>query len=501
MGQEHTPGGGARLGDGLALGLLAAYFLAQLLVRVAAPGSLELDEGAELLRARDFALGYGDQPPLYTWLLVPFFLGSAPAVWPLALVKQVLLFATHACVYGSGRLLGLAPASALAASAAMLWLPQIGWESQRDLTHSVLVTCAAAATLLVTLHMVHGRRGWHAPALGLAVAAGLLAKYNFALFLLALGAAALSVPAFRRALAPRDWAVAVGVAVVLTAPHGLWLLEHPAQALGDSAAKLDPREDGGPGQALVAYLAGLAGFFAPLVLFLPLLPGRHLAGRRPLPAPGEEARRLLERFLAAAALALLALALVIGAEEVKARWLQPLFFAAPLALVARLEPARLRPWRLRGLTALLALAPLLLLAGRAADIHASGHLGQPSRYGVPFARLIAAADLPRGATVFAADAHLGGALYLFRPDLAVQVAGDGAHPGRSGGPCMLAWSDDKPRWRRRMMAWLEARYPGPVIRRALREARTRAAPYPGSEAVYRLHTAPIPCPGSGSGEP
>ena len=41
----------------------------------------------------------------------------------------------------------------------MLLLPQIGWESQRDLTHSVLVTGMASMTLWLALTMLERKPG------------------------------------------------------------------------------------------------------------------------------------------------------------------------------------------------------------------------------------------------------------------------------------------------------------------------------------------------------
>ena len=56
---------------------LALYFGLHLISRVLVSPSLELDEAEQLLYLQALSLGYGFQPPLYTWLqaLVFAFIG------------------------------------------------------------------------------------------------------------------------------------------------------------------------------------------------------------------------------------------------------------------------------------------------------------------------------------------------------------------------------------------------------------------------------------------
>ena len=48
--------------------LMLPYFSVQVLVRLAVSPALELDEAEQALWTQRLALGYGAQPPLYTWL-------------------------------------------------------------------------------------------------------------------------------------------------------------------------------------------------------------------------------------------------------------------------------------------------------------------------------------------------------------------------------------------------------------------------------------------------
>ena len=75
--------------------LLAAYFAVNILLRLASPASLELDEGQQLFLAQWLALGYDSQPPFYNWLqywVVQLFGDSVLAI---SLLKNLMLFLSY----------------------------------------------------------------------------------------------------------------------------------------------------------------------------------------------------------------------------------------------------------------------------------------------------------------------------------------------------------------------------------------------------------------------
>src|SRR5690606_3921831 len=100
----------------------------------------------QALVSQRLRLGYGTQPPLYSWLQWILFQVFGLNLFALSALKNLLLFSTYASLFFLARpLIGNGPA--MAASASLLLFPQIAWESQRDLTHSVLLTALACATL------------------------------------------------------------------------------------------------------------------------------------------------------------------------------------------------------------------------------------------------------------------------------------------------------------------------------------------------------------------
>lgn len=319
---------------------VAVYFPLQVILRVLLSGNLEPDE-AEMVQNAGWALGYGNsQPPLYQWLVMAVH--AAVPYWPLAiaLAKNALLAATYLLAYDAGRrATGDRIGGALFAGG-LLFVPQIVWESQVALSHSVLATAAAAA-VIHALVLVLERPGlrryvW----LGIAAGAGLYAKYNFTIFVGLLVAAALSLPDIRRRLDGRGLLAALGVTAALILPHALWALNHVAESTARLArlsrpgpyAGLDMPHLGIDG--LLDLLVDMASATLPLVFVWLLV--RRLSPPLPPPADGDIAtplRRLLARMLLIGAIAVPAGILAADAHSFSVRYLTPVLVALPLTLV------------------------------------------------------------------------------------------------------------------------------------------------------------------------
>ena len=78
------------------LGVIAAYFGLQVVLRLTLGSSLELDEAEQMVLGQRLQAGYTGQPPLYTWLQIGFFAIFGQGVLALALLKNLLLFLTYA---------------------------------------------------------------------------------------------------------------------------------------------------------------------------------------------------------------------------------------------------------------------------------------------------------------------------------------------------------------------------------------------------------------------
>ncbi|WP_416401419.1 ArnT family glycosyltransferase [Alicycliphilus denitrificans] len=423
---------------------LMAIALAHVAVRVAVSPALKWDEAEQLLWSQELALGYGAQPPLYTWLqwLVNQVFG--PSVLALAALKHTLLALTYALMYLAGREL-LDGRGAWWASASMLLLPPLGWFSVRDHTHTILVTAMTCGAWWLLLRIARRPRPLEFALLGLVCGLGMLSKYSFALAAGAMLLAALSVTETRRALLSRGWwwAPVAGLLVVL--PHATWLAAHLAEATAGTIGKMEIQPENGLGKGLLSLLGGVAGTLALWALFA-LWAFRAAWWRTPWAPAAPWAQRVFVRYVLLIMLALLGMVLFAGVTTFKGRWMLPLLCMAPLAAFAARPQLQQHPRGGRYTAAILAVATFILaVAGVRPWL--SGLRGQPDELNHPVAELadaLRAAGYDGAGSIIAADHILAGTLRARFPhatvrpctpaqgDIGACVAGHVQRAGKSG---------------------------------------------------------------------
>lgn len=414
---------------------LLLYFGAHALVRLLVSPALELDEAEQALWSQQLQWGYGAQPPLYTWLQWAVFRLAGVSLAGLALLKHLLLALAYAAVYLAGRTL-LPRGPALLAAAGMLLLPQIGWEASRDLTHSVLLTALAAATLAVALALLRRPQAWLYLLAGLLVGLGLLSKYSYAVFLLVL-LLALATGDDTRPVLLRRWALAgAALALLITLPHALWLLEHGHEAAARLAETLEGPPPRGEQTALLRGLGRLllvvATFIAPFALAAALLFGRAARAQwrhtlAPHPRLRCDVRAFWRRYFCILAVVLLALVLSGAVGVVKERWLMPLLFLVPLAFFSSL-PDLAAHAALPRMGRLLAGVALLILALMALRAPFHGWRGHPDELNAPvraLAQALRAQGYDGQGAIAARPRALAGGLRLQFPAARVLVIEDG----------------------------------------------------------------------------
>ena len=313
--------------------ILALYFLLQILLRVFLSPNVGLDEAEQLLLAQSFEWGYNAQPPLYTWVQILFFKIFGQNIFALALFKNILLFLTYLFYYKSAQLISKNRTVALIAAASLFLIPQISWESQRALTHSVLLTTVASATFYYILSLkysIQKIRYYHYITLGILFALGFLAKYSFLIYIIAITIASLFDKKLKQIIIDKRIVFTITSFTLLILPHTLWVLEHLSLVTAPTLHKLQPIKGNS--------FKGVLQFFIALIEFLLLMIIPLLLFRKSLTLPSNS---FLRTFFWSAAILLILFMFITGASHFKDRWLQPYFFLVPLFIATKIDNNRL----------------------------------------------------------------------------------------------------------------------------------------------------------------
>lgn len=395
--------------------VVAGYYGLHLVIRVALPGGAGLDDAEQFVAAQSWQWGYGPQPPLFTWIQRALFLALGESILAFALLRNLLLVATVLLVFQAGRRLG-GPDTGLAAGASMLLLPQFAWESQHSHTHTTLVVALSAWALWAFLDLCAYRRARDYLLFGTATGLAVLAKFNGILLPLGLVLAALSLPAIRGVMLCRRFLLAPAAAVAIVAAPLLWMSAHPDLVLGRTRKfGFDPEAGVLTGGAELAVKA--TAFVALLVVVWAVLLWRYRGHPPALNGPGTWGRALVVRAVVAGLVLIFALVLASGATVVKERWLQPVLFAAPLAITLWGCPRLAAP----GLRRLLWICGAIAITVLAAIPlhHRFGSFGKPPLRIADHAALLSRIEAATGpvGTVISNSHSLAGNFRLIRPGL------------------------------------------------------------------------------------
>lgn len=428
--------------------LLAVYFTVNVLLRLAAPDSLELDESQQILFAQSLALGYNTQPPFYNWLQYGVVQVMGSSVAAVSILKNLLLFSSYLLFGLAAHLVLRDRVLAIIATLGLITLPQVGYEAQRDLTHTVAVLFASCMFAHFFFRALRQPTALSYALTGLAIGIGMLSKYNFALLPLAAAVALLLDRRLSARLLDPRILLTVAVAAAVVAPHALWFLDNFDRATGGTMQKLVADSDG---RSLMQIATGLLDIVTAFGTFaLPTLAAFAFAFGWTLPASWKARSQwtaLIGRMFVIA-LALLVLVVVIGgASDIKDRWLLPSFLLLPIYLCAKIEASGvIRPDAARRLgviiLAVMVTVPLALFL-RTPILGAIGEYGKQNVPYGPAAVAIMASSEERPSLVVAGDQHLAGNLRLHAPTIPVIVAGlqhlHGPISFDAARPVLLVW--------------------------------------------------------------
>ena len=429
------------------IALLGIYFMLQLVVRLCVSPGLELDEAEQILLTQQFSLGYGSQPPLYTWLLAGLFRIFGVGIFPLALLKNILLFSTYLLVYCAGRTLGYDRGSSVAAMLSLLFIPQIAWESQRDLTHSVLAVTITAATIVCWLKLKRNQAISSYILVGLFWGIGILGKYNFGIFLVSLLAASATIAEYRTLIARPRILYSFASMLAVISPHAIWAATH-VPVLMTSSGKFKQAAQGsyaasvfkGTGSLLLASIS----FVGPLLVIYAVIGLRHRK-RCWLTSQTKPAPNLLLRTTLFALVICMLMIILFQVTAFKDRWMQPILFFLPLALSPIVGKFIVHD-RFRIVHVLASIAACAVLLGLSFRAFLAPYVGTVTRFNLPYNDLVAelGPQVKAAELVLAQSSLLGGHIRLRYPTVRVTVPGGARlYHDSAPGTALIVWQDDE----------------------------------------------------------
>lgn len=443
------------------LAVVAAYALVHSAARLLASGNLGEDDPYDNLLIQVLAPGYGvRQGPLYDWALWLLQQVLGTGVQAFLVLKYGLLVAMAGWLFLVTRRVTGSALWGFMAVDAMALVYQIFWRFHEGFTHRVGAMALAVATVWALLRLVdRGRRRDYA-LFAILAGLGLLTEHTYAVFLVALLAAAGLQPSIRRQVYAAPMLAMLPITALIVAPYAAWLLADPQRGADFVSGLVSVTARHTPEDVLHALRDALSFpvlVLSPYIFILPaVFPGvlKTLFRQTPIrPAPGvapDFGQFILHLLLIELAWLVLFDVLLLPRSDYAVHSLLPMFVIALAWLTEKARQSRPSPARIKAFVAIMLTLTVLAFLGRAANMFVLDPVCSKCRWGIPYARLaehIRATGIGDG-TIVVDEEGLGGNLRRFFPDARfVLMAKGGIVPPETArsraGRTLLVWQVNK----------------------------------------------------------
>lgn len=327
---------------------IVAFFLVHMLIRIFGTWNFSVDDTETAVHTQVFQLYYSlRNPPLFDWLFFGLSQLTGVNIVTIQVVKTVLLTGAGIFLYLAVRPAFRHRAALDAAIVSYGATAFYGWDIFQQFSHTVTLVFSMAFTLWALLRVVRFARNVDYTLLGVGLGLGILSKYLFGLYFVALLVAALRSPTYRTAILSWRMVIVFVVGLVVVSP----LLFGLSDAIVSAYATLSDRVGGSSrSQSLASFgylLLLTAEFWLPFAAILGIClmrwPARsEEAGQAELvlassPGGDENFYPFLRDALIVMVVAMLAAFLVLGTGISGGRYLVTILSLLPLTVFAAID--------------------------------------------------------------------------------------------------------------------------------------------------------------------
>jgi hypothetical protein len=222
---EAIAGYSRRLGLDPVIAGIAIFFALHMLIRLFGTSNFSVDDTEAAVHIQVFQLYYSlRNPPLFNWLFFGLAELTGLNVFTIQLVKTVLLIGAGVFLYHAARPLFRHRSALHAAIIGYGATVFYGWDIFQQFSHTVPLIFALAFTLWALMQVLRRGQAVDYAFLGVGLGLGILSKYLFVLYFVALLIAALRRSAYRPAILSGRLLLTLAAALVVVSPLliGLW---------------------------------------------------------------------------------------------------------------------------------------------------------------------------------------------------------------------------------------------------------------------------------------
>jgi hypothetical protein len=426
------------------------YLVVHFAIRMAMGQSLSVDDADQALFTQFYAWAYRYKaPPLFIWMLTTIGFLIPVGALPIALLRYALLGITYGFSYLTARRLIADPRLSAASVYSFAAINTFAEASHRNLVNTTALAAILALAWYLLVRLAETPRLAFYLALGAVCALGMLAKWNFAIFILALPLAALLHRETRPLIL--DWRIvpAALLCAAIVLPTVIATVRMGSLGGEDVGSLLHT----GEGRGLAQIVEGTWKLVDTTIIYsLPLLPIVLIVFGVPIwrglrvdggPATSRPLSAAFVGTTIAVGLALfLGLVLFLGATEFKVRYFYPVLLILPVWLFMLVERGR-PAGRTIGLFVLVMLALAVGVTGKRIATQLTGHLSCGLCLELrPYPQLAAAlreAGYRDDGTIVAGGDMAGNLRVVFPKSRIVDLAYVKPPPRSEAGPCLVVW--------------------------------------------------------------